>query len=70
MVSAVSLGPATRKPEVLLPYPLDKTATLYLSDNKVIRYSVIGVLPVPPTAKLPIHTVGTFTEDEGNTCSS
>ena len=49
------------KATCLPPYPRDRTATLYSDERRRTRYSVIGVLPVPPSAKLPMAMVGILT---------
>jgi hypothetical protein len=55
---AVVLSSAMAKPLVLRLYPLLSVAVLKSFDKTVTRYSVIGVFPVPPTARLPTHIIG------------
>ena len=45
-------------PRVLRLYPRERTATLNIGESFSIRYSVTGVLPVPPTVRLPTQTIG------------
>ena len=66
MVRAVSVELANRNPLVFLPYPRERTPTWYLLDKRRIKYSVMGVLPVPPMAKLPTPIVGILTNEDGN----
>jgi hypothetical protein len=47
-----------RKPLLLRLYPLLNTATLYLGVSNLIRYSICGVLPVPPTVMFPTQMTG------------
>ena len=48
---------AIKKPFVLRLYPLLKVAILYFSPINLIRYSMCGDFPVPPTVIFPTEIV-------------
>ena len=57
MVNALSVRVAILKPLDFRLYPLERVATLNSSCSKRTKYSICGVLPVPPTLKLPTQMV-------------
>lgn len=58
MWMAVVVSSAIAKPFVFRLYPLLKVAVLNCFPRKDTRFSVIGVLPVPPTARFPTQMIG------------
>ena len=61
---AVVPGPAIAKPFVFLLKPRLSVAVIYLPSSSSTRYSVMGVLPVPPTARFPIQIIGKLNAED------